>query len=59
MKSLVTGKKSNMTPIFKKGKKDDPGNYQPVSLSFVLGEIMEQILLEAMLRHTEGRKVIQ
>ena len=55
----MTGKKSNMTLIFKKGKKDDPGNYQPVSLSFVLGEIMEQILLEAMLRHTEGRKVIQ
>jgi len=51
-------KKGNIALVFKKIKKDNPGNYKPVSLIFVPGKIMEEILLEAILRHMEGREVI-
>ncbi|GAB0187654.1 mitochondrial enolase superfamily member 1 [Grus japonensis] len=44
---------ANVMPIHKKGWKEDPGNYRPVSLTLVLGKVMEQIILSAIMWHVQ------
>ena len=48
-----------MTPIFRKGQKDDPGSYRPVSLTSVLGKVMEQIMLGAIVDQLKAKQGIR
>ena len=63
--SLLTGevpadwRLGNVTPIYKKGCREDPENYRPVSLTSVLGKIMEQTLLKEITRHVRDNQGIR
>lgn len=35
------GRKENVTSVFKKGKKEDAWNYEPVSLTLIPGKVLE------------------
>lgn len=44
-------KKGNVTSFFKRGKEEYPGNYKPVNLISIPGKVMEQTLLETILKN--------
>ena len=41
-------KKGNITPIFNKGRKEDPGNYRLMTFMSAPGKTVEQVILEDM-----------
>uniref|UniRef100_A0A803T8Q3 Reverse transcriptase domain-containing protein n=1 Tax=Anolis carolinensis TaxID=28377 RepID=A0A803T8Q3_ANOCA len=51
-------RRANVVPIFKKGKKNDPNNYRPVSLTSIPGKILEKIIKEVVCKHLETNAVI-
>ncbi|KFP28390.1 hypothetical protein N325_12578, partial [Colius striatus] len=51
-------KSTNVTPIYKQGRKDDPGNYRPVSLTSVPRKMMEQIILSCIKQHMQDNQAI-
>ena len=63
-KSMISGmvpedwKMANVTPIFKKGGRDDPANYRPVSLTSVPCKLMESLIKEKIVSHLEKNKLI-
>ncbi|CAM5118465.1 unnamed protein product [Natator depressus] len=44
---------ANIVPIFKKGKKSDPGNYRPVHLTSVVCKVLEKFLKEKVVKDIE------
>ena len=44
-------KKANITPIFKKGSRNDPANYRPVSLTSQVCKVLESIVKEHVFEH--------
>jgi len=51
-------KEASVTPLFKKGKKDKPENYRPVSLTSILGKILESIIKDSIVEHLDKFKLI-
>ncbi|GAB0208374.1 mitochondrial enolase superfamily member 1 [Grus japonensis] len=50
---------ANVTPIHKKGWKEDPGNYRPVSLTSVPGKFIERFILSAITWHIQDNQAIR
>ncbi|PKU40772.1 rna-directed dna polymerase from mobile element jockey- hypothetical protein [Limosa lapponica baueri] len=51
-------RKANITPAYKKNKKEDPGNYRPINLTPVPGKIMERLVLDVISKHLKEQEVI-
>ena len=51
-------RRASVVPIFKKGKKEEPGNYRPVSLTSITSKILEQIVKRSLCKHLENKAVI-
>ncbi|XP_070619981.1 polyadenylate-binding protein 4 isoform X1 [Erythrolamprus reginae] len=62
--SWITGdlpedwKRADVVPIHKKGKKTDPGNYRPISLTSIPGKILEKITQKQLIHFLETNKII-
>ena len=52
-------KLANITPLFKKGDKSNPGNYRPISLTSVVCKLMESILRDKIVEFLEKNNIIR
>ena len=50
---------ASMTPIYKKGHKEDPGNSRGASLTSVPEKVIEQITLSEIKQHVQGNQGIR
>ena len=51
-------KRAIIVPIYKGGRREDPLNYRPVSLTSVVGKLCEKVIKEAWIDHLEKRNVL-
>ena len=47
-----------MSAIFKKGDKENPGNYRPISLTSPVCKVFESILRDSIVGHLEENELI-
>jgi hypothetical protein len=50
---------ANVTPIFKKGAKSEPGNYGPVSLTLVCCKIFESLIRDDLMSHLLSNNLLK
>lgn len=47
-----------MSLLFQEGQEGGPGDYRPVSLTFIPGKVIERLILESISRHVKGTGII-
>ena len=50
---------ASVVPLFKKGNRYNPGNYRPVSLTLVVGKLLERVLRDRIYDHLERYSLIR
>ena len=50
---------AHVVPLFKKGSRSKPGNYRPVSLTSVVGKLMESILRDSIYNYLDRQDLIR
>ena len=50
-------KTANVKALFKKGSRDNPSNYRPISLSCVPCKLMEKLVRDAIVNHMTSNKL--
>ncbi len=50
---------ANVTPLFKKGSREELGNNRPVSLTSVVGKVLETLIKDRMRNHLNKYKQIK
>jgi len=51
-------KKARICPILKKGDKDRPENYRPISLTCICSKILEYIITSCVMSHLEANNIL-
>ena len=49
---------ANIIPVFKKGDRSKPSNYQPISLMSICCKIMEHIIFSFIMNHSNNNNII-
>ena len=49
---------ADITPVYKKGKKSDPANYRPISLTSIPCKLMEHIITSAIMKHGKRHNIL-
>ena len=50
--------KANASRVLKKGYKNDPANYRPISLTFILCKVMEHIIASKLTQHLNQHIIV-